>query len=67
LSYLLVAELICGVVALLLLAVAFTELSWGEGGSQDSMKRASIARAKRLFWWSGLFWLLAIGFYLLMR
>jgi hypothetical protein len=67
LSYLLVAEMVSGVIALLLMAVAFTELSWGEGGSQDAMKRASIARAKRLFWWSGLFWALAIGFYLIMR
>jgi hypothetical protein len=67
LSYLLVAEVLSGVIALLLMAVAFTELSWGEGGSQDAMKRASMARAKRLFGWSGLFWLLAVLCYFSMH
>lgn len=67
LNYLLAAELACGLVALILTALAFIEVSWGEGGSQDSMKRASRQRAGKLFAWGGMFWVLTLTFFVLMR
>ena len=64
---LLVAEWISGIVALLLTALAFTELSWGEGASAQTMKRDSMARAKRLFIWAAAFWAIAVLCFLYMR
>ena len=55
----LVVEVVSGVIGLLLLAMAFTEVAWGQGASQHEMKLKSRERSKRLFVWAGVFWLIA--------
>ncbi len=42
-------ELVSGLVALVLTAMAFTYLSWGEGASSPELKRESAAKSTRLF------------------
>ena len=64
---LLIIELGCGVAALVLTAMAFTNLSWAEGASSQEMKRAAGRQTKRLFAWSGVMWVLAFVCYLAMR
>jgi hypothetical protein len=66
-KYLLLAEWITGVIALLLTAMAFTDLSWGEGASSQEMKRAAMAKCKRLFMWAGGFWAITILCFLCLR
>ena len=66
-SILLLSEWISGIVALLLTAMAFTDLSWGEGASSEEMKRKAMARAKGLFIWAGGFWAVAVLCFLCMR
>jgi len=64
---LLLSEWVSGIIALLLTAMAFTELSWGEGGSSQDMRWKAMARAKRLFIWAGVFWAIAVLCFLSMR
>ncbi len=51
-----VIEVIAGLIALVLTAMAFTNLSWAEGASSPELRRASSARTRRLFVWAGAFW-----------
>lgn len=61
-------ELISGLIALVLTAMAFTNLSWAEGASSPELRRASSARTRSLFIWAGAFWALTVLFaYLSMR
>ena len=55
----LAVEVVSGVVGLILLAMAFTEVAWGQGASSHEMKVKARERSKRLFVWSGVFWLIA--------
>jgi hypothetical protein len=49
---LVLVEVLAGVTALILAAMAFTSLTWAEGASSQAMKRASAVKAKRLFLWA---------------
>ena len=64
---LLYGEWTAGIIALVLTAMAFTEMSWGEGGSSQDMSRKAMARAKRLFIWAGGFWAVTILCFIFMR
>ena len=64
---LLYAEWTTGLIALLLTAMAFTDLAWGDGASSEEMKRKALAKSKRLFVWAGGFWLAAVGCYLFLK
>lgn len=66
-SGLLFAEVTSGLIALLLTATAFAELSWGEGASEETMKLQCLKKARRLFWLAGLFWAGAIACFLFMH
>ncbi len=65
-NILLVAEVISGLAGLLLTAMAFTALAWGEGASAHTMQRASMTRARRLFIAAAVLWAVAILSYLCM-
>ena len=49
-------ELLSGLVALVLTAMAFTHLAWAEGASSPELRRESSARTRSLFIWAGGFW-----------
>ena len=53
-------ELLSGLVALVLTAMAFTHLAWAEGASSPELKRESATRTRRLFIWAGVFWALTV-------
>lgn len=55
-------EIISGLIALILTAIAFTDLSWAQGASSQEMKLASQARCRRMFMWAGGFWALTVLF-----
>jgi hypothetical protein len=55
-NVLLIVEVVAGVLALMLTAAAFIEMSWSEGASQLPMKQAAAARSRRLFIIAGVFW-----------
>jgi hypothetical protein len=59
---LILIEVVSGLVALILASVAFTNLSWAEGGSSQAMKRRSSARARGLFVLAGAFMAVAFLF-----
>lgn len=63
----LIIEVVSGIAALLLTAMAFTHLVWSEGAAAQTMQRQSWARAKRLFWLAGILWTICVGSYLFMR
>ena len=56
-----IVEVAFGLVALILTAMGFTSLSWAQGMSDAVMKEKSRVRARRLFYWCGLFWALTVG------
>ncbi len=60
-------EVVSGIAALLLTAMAFTHLVWSEGAAVQTMQRQAWARAKRLFWLAGVLWAVCVGSYLFMR
>ena len=66
-TILLLIEVISGIAALLLTAMAFTHLSWAEGASSQAMKRESMARAKGLFALAGGLWAVCVLCYLSLR
>ena len=66
-NLLLGAEMLSGVAALVVTAMAFTYLSWSEGASSGAMQRASAKRAKRLFIWAGVLWAACVVSYLAQR
>jgi hypothetical protein len=61
------AEIISGIAALVLTAMAFTNLSAAEGLPSQAMQRQSMTSAKRLFWVAGGLWAVCFGCYLCMR
>jgi hypothetical protein len=61
---LLYTEWITGLAALLITAMAFTDLAWGDGASSQNMQKKAMAKAKRLFIWAGALWATAILCYL---
>lgn len=66
-NVLLVVEVVAGVLALLLTAAAFIELSWAEGASQLPMKQAAAVRSRRLFFLAGVLWAVALACFLFMK
>jgi hypothetical protein len=64
---LLIIEVTSGIVALILTAMAFTNLSAGEGLPSQAMARESMKRAKRLFWVAGGLWAVCFVCYLCMH
>jgi hypothetical protein len=60
---LMIAEIIVGLMALIVTAMAFTHMSWGEGAASGALKKESMRTAKRLFWVAGLLWALCVGCY----
>ncbi|NLO73004.1 MAG: hypothetical protein GX100_02695 [candidate division WS1 bacterium] len=66
-TILLIVEIASGLAALLVTAVAFTNLAWSEGAPSHAMKQQSLARARRLFILAGVLWAVAFLSYLLMR
>lgn len=64
---LLLTEIVSGIAALLVTAMAFTHLSWAEGASSPGLRRESLTRAKRLFAWAGGLWVVCIVSYLSLR
>ncbi len=66
-NYLLITEWVSGIVALLTTAIAFTELSLGEGASSGAMQKQALKRAKRRFIWAGGFWALTILCFLFLK
>ena len=52
------AEITAGLIALILTAMAFTNLMWSEGASSHELKQASARKTKSLFIWAGVFWAL---------
>lgn len=63
----LIIEVVSGIAALLLTAMAFTHLVWSEGAAVQTMQRQAWARAKRLFLVAGVLWAVCVGSYLFMR
>jgi len=51
-------EIAAGLVALVITAMAFTNLMWSEGASSGQLKRESAQKTKRLFTWAVIFWVL---------
>ena len=66
-SNLLVAEWVSGLIALILTAMAFTDLAWGDGASSQEMQRKALAKAKRLGIAAGIFWAITVMCYLFMK
>jgi hypothetical protein len=67
-SSLVLAEVIAGLIALALTAMAFVNLSWAQGCSSPDLIRKSQASTRRLFIWAGVFWAITFLFaYLSMR
>ncbi len=63
----LIIEVVSGIAALLVTAMAFTHLVWSEGASAQTMQRESLARTKRLFLLAGLLWAICVGSYVFTR
>ena len=59
-----IIEVVSGIAALVVSAMAFTALSWGEGAASQAMQREFMARAKRLFVVAGVLWAVCFGCYL---
>ena len=55
-------EVISGLIALVLTAMAFTHLSWAEGASSPELRRESSTRTRSLFIWAGGFWAVTVLF-----
>ncbi|HEY3397892.1 MAG TPA: hypothetical protein VGM19_09580 [Armatimonadota bacterium] len=64
---LLIAELVSGLAALIVTAMAFTNLSAGEGLPSQTMQRASMTTARRQFWVAGGLWTVCVICYLGLR
>ena len=61
-------EICAGLIALVLTAMAFVNLSWTQGCSSPDLIRKSQASTRRLFIWAGVFWAITFLFaYLSMR
>lgn len=63
----LVIEIVAGLAAVIVTAMAFTNLAWAEGAPAQSMKRESLARTKRLLVLAGVLWLVAVVCFAYMR
>lgn len=66
-NVLLIIEVVAGVLALMLTAAAFIELSWAEGASQLPMKQAASARSRTLFILAAILWAVALACFLFMK
>lgn len=51
-----ILEIVFGLIALVLTAMAFTYLSWAEGMSDARIQLQSRHKTRSLFYWAGGFW-----------
>ena len=53
-------EIVAGIIALVISAMAFTNLAWAQGASSPELQRESSAKTRRLFYWAGVFWVITV-------